>query len=54
MTPPRKLDPAFATTEDIMKAAGITKRSVAAWVACGFLPAPTRVSLGAHGGRDNR
>jgi len=54
VTPPRKLDPAFATTEDIKKAAGITNKSVAAWVACGFLPAPTRVSLGAHGGGFNR
>lgn len=37
-----------------MKAAGITSQTVAGWVACGFLPAPTRVSHGAHGGAFNR
>ncbi|PCC73228.1 hypothetical protein SAMN02745121_03045 [Nannocystis exedens] len=52
--PPRNLDPAFATTEDIMKAAGIAKKTVTTWVEYGFLPAPTRVSLGPSGGAFNR
>jgi len=52
--PPRNLDPSFATTEDIMNAAGITRKTVAAWVACGFLPTPIRVSQGTVGGVFNR
>ena len=54
MTPPRNLDPAFATTEDIMKAAGIARQTVHTWIAQGLLPAPTRVSLGSPGGVFNR
>ncbi|MCY1068048.1 MerR family transcriptional regulator [Nannocystis sp. RBIL2] len=54
MTQPRRLDPAFATTEDIVRAAGVTRRTVAAWVAQGLLPAPTKVSQGSPGGVFNR
>ncbi|MBZ5713011.1 hypothetical protein [Nannocystis pusilla] len=44
----------FATTADIVKAAGITSQVVADWVRYGYLPAPTRISLGPHGGMCNR
>jgi DNA-binding transcriptional MerR regulator len=54
VTPPRNIDPAFATTEDIMKAAGIARHTVGNWVAQGLLPAPTKVSLGQPGGVFNR
>nr|WP_276599418.1 MerR family transcriptional regulator [Nannocystis sp. SCPEA4] len=54
VTQPRRLDPAFATTEDIVRAAGVTRRTVAAWVAQGLLPAPTKVSQGSPGGVFNR
>ena len=37
-----------------MKAAGISSQTVAAWVACGYLPAPTRVSQGPPAGAFNR
>ncbi|MBZ5713012.1 hypothetical protein [Nannocystis pusilla] len=52
--PPRNIDPAFATTEDIMKAAGIARQTVNTWIAQGLLPAPTKVSLGSPGGVFNR
>lgn len=37
-----------------MKAAGIARHTVGAWVAYGLLPAPTKVSLGQQGGVFNR
>jgi DNA-binding transcriptional MerR regulator len=52
--PPRNIDPAFATTEDIMKAAGISRQTVSTWISLGLLPAPTKVSLGSPGGVFNR
>jgi DNA-binding transcriptional MerR regulator len=54
MTLPRNIDPAFATTEDIMKAAGIARQTVHVWISQGLLPTPTRVSLGSPGGVFNR
>src|SRR5690606_3021670 len=54
VTPPRNIDPAFATTEDVMNAAGITRQTVNTWVTQGLLPAPTKVSLGSPGGVFNR
>jgi DNA-binding transcriptional MerR regulator len=50
----RNLDPAFATTEDIMAAAGIARRTVQVWVEIGLLPPPLKVSLGMPGGVFNR
>jgi len=54
VTPPRNIDPAFASTEDIMRAAGITRQTVYTWVRRGLLPAPTKVSQGSPGGVFNR
>jgi hypothetical protein len=42
----RSLDPAFVSTDDIMAAAGIARRTVSVWVEMGFLPPPLKVSLG--------
>lgn len=50
----RSLDPAFVSTDDIMAAAGIARRTVSVWVEMGFLPAPLKVSLGQPGGVFNR
>ena len=43
------LDPAFVSTDDIMAAAGVARRTVAVWVEMGFLPPPLKVSLGIRG-----
>lgn len=51
---PRKLDPAFATTDDIMAAAGITRSTVKVWSELGLLPPPIKMSLGMAGGVFNR
>jgi DNA-binding transcriptional MerR regulator len=37
------------STDDIMAAAGIARRTVAVWVEMGFLPPPLKVSLGIGG-----
>jgi len=50
----RNLDPAFASTDDIMAAAGVARRTVQVWVESGFLPPPLKVSLGMPGGVFNR
>ena len=50
----RNLDPAFVTTDDIMAAAGIARRTVQVWVEIGLLPPPQKVSLGQPGGVFNR
>lgn len=51
---PRQLDPAFASTDDIMAAASITRSTVKTWQDMGFLPPPLKVSLGMAGGVFNR
>ncbi len=51
---PRQLDPGFASTDDIMAAASITRSTVKTWQDMGFLPVPLKVSLGMGGGVFNR
>ncbi len=51
---PRKLDPAFATTDEIMVAASITRSTVKVWAELGLLPPPLKMSLGMAGGVFNR
>jgi DNA-binding transcriptional MerR regulator len=50
----RNLDPAFVTTDDIMAAAGVARRTVQVGVEIGLLPPPQKVSLGMPGGVFNR
>jgi DNA-binding transcriptional MerR regulator len=50
----RNLDPEFATTDDLMAAAGVARRTVQVWVEIGLLPPPQKVSLGMPGGVFNR
>ena len=54
MTLPRQLDPAFASTDDIMAAASITRSTVKTWEHMGLLPVPLKISLGMGGGVFNR
>lgn len=54
MSERRRLDPSFATTTDIMEAAGVTRRTVTAWIDAGLLPRPVKISLGHPGGVFNR
>jgi DNA-binding transcriptional MerR regulator len=54
VTLPRQLDPAFASTDDIMAAASITRSTVKTWENMGLLPAPLKISLGMGGGVFNR
>jgi len=51
---PRQLDPGFASTDDIMAAASITRTTVKTWQDLGFLPVPLKISLGMAGGVFNR
>jgi DNA-binding transcriptional MerR regulator len=51
---PRNLDPAFATTDDIMAAASITRSTVKVWAELGLLPQPIKMSLSRAGGVFNR
>jgi DNA-binding transcriptional MerR regulator len=51
---PRHLDPAFASTDDLMAAASITRSTVKTWQDLGFLPPPLKISLGMAGGVFNR
>ncbi|MBL9104988.1 MAG: MerR family transcriptional regulator [Myxococcales bacterium] len=51
---PRNLDPAFATTDDIMAAASITRSTVKVWAELGLLPPPIKMSLSRAGGVFNR
>lgn len=50
----RRLAPEYATTEDIMEAAGVTRRTVTSWVQRGLLPSPVRVTHGYPLGTFNR
>jgi DNA-binding transcriptional MerR regulator len=54
VTLPRQLDPAFASTDDIMAAASITRSTVKTWENMGLLPTPLKISLGMGGGVFNR
>jgi DNA-binding transcriptional MerR regulator len=54
MSDRRKLDVEFATTQDIMDAADVSRRTVWLWIQRGLLPTPTMVSLGNPGGTFNR
>ncbi len=54
MSLPRHLDPAFASTDDLMAAASITRSTVKTWQDLGFLPQPLKISLGMAGGVFNR
>jgi len=54
MSQRRTLDSAYATTEDIMQAANVTRRTVTKWVTLGLLPKPTKVSHGYPLGAFNR
>lgn len=54
MTDRRKLNVEFATTQDLMDAAGVSRRTIWMWIQRGLLPAPTMVSLGSPGGTFNR
>lgn len=54
MSLPRHLDPAFASTDDLMAAASITRSTVKTWQDLGFLPPPLKISLGMAGGVFNR
>jgi hypothetical protein len=50
----RELDPYFATMEDIMEAAGVTRRTIRVWIERGLLTKPIKVSLGYPSGVFNR
>ncbi len=54
MSLPRQLDPTFASTDDLMAAASITRSTVKTWKDLGFLPPPLKISLGMAGGVFNR
>ncbi|MBL9101548.1 MAG: MerR family transcriptional regulator [Myxococcales bacterium] len=41
----RDVDPAHPTTDDVMAAAGVARRTVQVWVERGLLPAPRRVVI---------
>lgn len=42
----RKVSDEFATTDELMAAAGVVRRTIQQWTKAGLLPAPTFVSLG--------
>ena len=42
----RNLSGDFATTEELMAAAGVVRRTIQQWTKSGLLPKPTLVSLG--------
>jgi len=50
----RKLDPAYATAEDICAAAGIARRTLTDWINVGLVPKPVKVSQGFPRGVFNR
>ena len=54
MTERRRLNVEFATTQDIMDAADVSRRTVWLWIGRGLLPTPTMVSQGSPGGTFNR
>lgn len=45
MTIQRYIDPAYTTTDDIMLAAGVARRTVQLWVESGLLPTPRKVTI---------
>jgi len=50
----RKLDVEFATTQDLMEAAGVKRRTIWVWIQRGLLPTPMMISQGHPGGTFNR
>lgn len=54
MTDRRRLSVEFATTQDLMEAAGVSRRTIWLWVTRGLLPQPVMVSQGSPGGTFNR
>ncbi len=50
----RKLAVEFATTQDLMEAAGVTRRTIWDWIQRGLLPSPEMISQGSAGGTFNR
>ena len=50
----RKLDVEFATTHDLMEAAGVKRRTIWVWIQRGLLPTPMMISQGHPGGTFNR
>lgn len=50
----RKLALGFASTDDLMAAAGCARRTITVWMEMGLLPRPTKVSQGSPGGVFNR
>jgi len=54
MTDRRKLAVEFATTQDLMEAAGVSRRTIWLWIQRGLLPTPETISQGRPGGIFNR
>lgn len=54
MGPRRKLAVEFATTQDLMDAAGVQRRTIWVWIQRGLLPMPVMISQGHPGGTFNR
>ena len=54
MTDRRRLSVEFATTQDLMDAAGVSRRTIWLWVTRGLLPTPVMISQGSTGGTFNR
>ena len=54
MGPRRKLAVKFATTQDLMDAAGVQRRTIWVWIQRGLLPMPVMISQGHPGGTFNR
>ena len=54
MSDRRKLDVEFATTQDLMEAASVKRRTIWVWIQRGLLPTPMMISQGHPGGTFNR
>ena len=52
--PHRQLASEWATTQDLMDAGGVSRRTIWAWTERGLLPTPTMISQGRTGGAFNR
>jgi len=50
----REVDPAFATMDDVIAAAGVSYRTIQKWIKRGLLPTPVKVALGYPQGVFNR
>ena len=50
----RRLSPEFSTTQDLMDAAGVSRRTIWVWIGLGLLDEPVKVSQGNPGGVFNR